>query len=398
MKKVLLVIPYGSVGGMERLALYFYGHYKKKGIKVLVVKFFSLGNDIIYFGNDEIALSKIDLHEMSVLKRLSFYLSCPLRLHRIVKKNGITHTISFGDMANLFSSLSFSKEFKVGSIHALKSSEFAHTNIFNKIFRISYKSSYIFLDKVVCISKGIKDDLIDNCGFKFKRKLKVIYNPHDIENIRSLGNEKIEIDSEVDIFKSDVLLFVGRLSLQKAPWHLVRAFNIIKDDYPNSKLVFIGDGSDEISKYLKLLIQKYKIVNKVFFLGRKKNPYKYIKRAKLLCLSSYYEGTPNVIVEAMSLRVPIISTNCTEGVGELMSGNRIKNSDDIIKTAVGYITPNIFKGKLDIPPMSELIQEDEKLSQAMALVLEGQGFYGQNSNVLLDKFNLDSVAEEYLKN
>lgn len=400
MKNILLVIPYGGVGGMERLALYFYNYYKSKGYLVKGLKIIKLDNDIISFGDDEIYLSDKDFCQMSRFQRFLFYLKCPYKISRVVKKNQISHSVSFGDMANLFSSLSFSGEFKVGSIHALKSSEFVRKSFFNILFKYSYKTSYYFLDKVVCISKAIKEDLVQNCGFIFIDRLQVIYNPHDIRKIRTLAKESISDQFEVELFQNPVVIFIGRLSIQKAPWHLLKAFNKLQQEVPMLKLVFIGDGQDEIRNNLTNMIERYKLQEKVFFLGRKANPFMYLKSSKLLVLSSYYEGTPNVIIEAMSLKVPIATTNCTDGVGELMGlkENQSSNSENLF-TEVGIITPTVFKGNLSILTSTENSHEDHMLMKGMKDIIHSNNFYKDKNIVdgLLNKFKVEIIAEDYLK-
>lgn len=392
-------MPYGSVGGMERLALNFYTHYKQQGYSVKAIKIIQLPSDIIHFGNDEIALSTVDFYEMSFVKRLMFYLKIPYLIHKIVKQNKTTHSIAFGDMANVFSSLSCTSEFKIASIHALKSVEFVSKSFLNSIFKLAFKTSYYFFNKVVCISEAIKVDLIENCGFKFKSKLQVIYNPHNVAEIEKLALIEIESLAEVELFKNDVILFLGRMSAQKAPWHLIKAFSLLENIDNKIKLVLIGDGDNTITNYLKDLINKLDIEKNVVFLGRKSNPYQYLKRAKILALSSYYEGTPNVIVEAIATETPIVSSNCTDGIIELMSQNENEKIENCIYTESGIITPNFFKGSLLIPTDELITQEEIIFSKALQIILI-QSIYKEklikNKINLLSKFNLKLVSNDYL--
>jgi len=401
MKSILLIIPYGSVGGMERLALNFYNFYKGKGYKVKTIKFIKLPTDLINFNEDEYYFSSKDFFELSFLKRFLFYLKAPLKIRNIIKSENISHSISFGDMANVFSSLSFTNEFKVASIHALKSVEFMNKNMLNTIFKWSLKTSYQYFSKVVCISQGIKEDLIENCGYPFNN-LDVIYNPHDIKNIQELSFAPITETSEIKIFSKPCILFLGRLSIQKAPWHLLNAFYMLKED--NVNLVFIGDGDLSVIKYLNKLIKRYNLSHQVFFLGRKNNPYKYIKNSKVLALSSYYEGTPNVIVESIALNVPVVTTNCTKGILELMSIKKIKVVNKLTITESGIVTPNIFKGILNIPKDSELIDykfEEEELAKALNYILINEEVITntiyKNYDKLLSKYDLNTVTTAYLK-
>jgi len=398
---VLLIMPYGSVGGMERLALNFYNYYISKGYEVKAVKLIKLETDIIHFGEDELFLSEKDFAEMSITERIGFYLKAPLRIRKIIKKNKISHSISFGDMTNVFSSLTFTKEFKIASIHALKSVELSANNMFNRIFALSYRTSYKKFDKVVCISKAIKQDLLAHCNYAFNN-LQVIYNPHNISQIIKLSEEKITDQEELKIFSKKTILFLGRMSVQKAPWHLVNAYAKLKTNECN--LVFIGDGDDRVLDHLRKKIAALKISDNVFFLGRRKNPYKYIKSSTLVSLSSYYEGTPNVIVESLCLKTPVVSSNCTDGILELMS---IDQNDDIsydnIMTEGGIITPNLFKGDLSIPTDGTALyaSEEASLAQGLRQALESveslQNGIENKYQLLLSKFDLQNVADKYLK-
>ncbi|HEU0136119.1 MAG TPA: glycosyltransferase [Flavobacterium sp.] len=399
MKKILLIIPYGSVGGMERLAYTFYNYYISQGYTVKAVKIIKLETDIINFGPDEEYLSDIDFHQMSASKRMMFYLAAPFRIAAIIRKHQITHSISFGDMSNVFSSLTMTKEFKIASIHALKSAEFTNQNYLNKIFKGAYKTSYKFFDKVVCISEAIKIDLLQNCGFQFPEKLQVIYNPHNIEEILSKAAVSLEPEEQA-LLSGDVIMFLGRLSVQKAPWHLINSFALLLKEKPEVKLILIGDGDKNVEVHLQQLIQAQGIADKIIFLGRKSNPYQYLKYARFLALSSYYEGTPNVIVESIALGIPVVSSNCTEGIAELMSLERKDRHGELLITEAGIITPSFFKGRLAVPESYEPVPEEKSFKDAMLMMLQDKSFNDRLAvarQMLLDKFDLKTVAADYLK-
>lgn len=400
MKSILLIMPYGSVGGMERLAINFYNYYKNNGYTVKAIKIIKLESDIINFGEDEIFLSNIDFCEMSFSKRFLFYLKIPFMIRKIIKQNKTSHSIAFGDMANIFSSLTFTKEYKIASIHALKSVEFVNKSFLNTIFKLGFKTSYINFDKVVCISTAIKVDLIKNCGFRFKEKLKVIYNPHDIETITNLSKIAIESKEENGVFDKKTVLFLGRLCTQKAPWHLIKAFSLLVKKSNSYNLVLIGDGDVNVLNYINKLIEELQIKENVFLLGRKSNPYQYLSNASVLALSSYYEGTPNVIVEAITCEIPIVSSNCTDGIIELMSNKKLHKNGDLLITESGIITPNFFKDNLSIPENNEFIEEEIQFSNALEMILSDDNYKTQlilNKKTLLEKFEMKKIAEEYLQ-
>lgn len=398
MKRILLIMPYGGVGGMERLALSFYNHYKAKGHYIKALKFIKLKNDIINFGEDELFLSDKDYHEMPKIGRVLFNLKIPLQLRSLIKKHKLTHTIAFGDPANFYSSITFTKEFKIGSIHALKSVEMSNNSRLSKLTKFGLKNTFKNLDKLVCISKGIKEDLISKCEYTHTKNLEVIYNPHNVDLLIKKAKEPIE-GEEKTLFDGDTILFLGRFSTQKSPWHLINAFSIVLKSKPDLKLIVIGDGDAAVLDCIKKLITAYNMEQNVFFLGRKANPYNYLAQTNALVLSSHYEGTPNVIVESIAVGTPIVSSNCTKGIGELMSNETILESNQNITVESGIITPNLFKGELGIPNENNIIKEEKLFANAILEVVNNPKYkttLKSNRESLLKKFDLEIVSTQYL--
>jgi len=395
--RILLIIPYGGVGGIERLALNFYNFYKSKGYEVKVLKIIKLPTDIVNFGEDEYSLSNIDFSGMGRLERLFFYVKAPWKLRQIIQKNRFNYSLGFGDMSNIFSSLTFTKEYKIVSIHSTKSKEFTDNTFLNRLSKLSYKTSYYFLDKVVCISKAIKEDLLQNCGFAFPEKLKVIYNPHHIAEIEKMAEIPLETEEEKKIFQKKTILFLGRLTSVKSPWHLLKAFSLLKN--ADCNLVFVGDGAPDVLEYMNQLVGQLGLNEKVFFLGRKANPYQYLKQASVLALSSKYEGTPNVIVEAIACGIPVVSSNCTAGLPELMSNSLLEKDGDLVITESGIITPTFFDNKIALPENNHSTQEEQVFAEALERVLYDTKYAENliaNRTTLLQKYDLEKVALAYL--
>lgn len=397
-RHILLIIPYGGVGGMERLALNLYRHYRSLGDRVKVMKLVRLPGDIVNFGGDEIALSERDLTDMSALRRIAFYLSIPLSIAKAVRAHGITHSITLGDMCNLFSSLSPSCEFKVASIHSLKSAELTARGVLNRIFKLAYRTTYRHFDRVVCISRTIRNDLLDNCGYRFPNNLDVIYNPHDLAAIFESATEALAPD-EAELFSTRTVVFLGRLTGVKALWHLIRAFHAVLDRGVQARLVFIGDGDSDMTGYLRSLVDAYGIGDSVTFLGRRSNPYKYLARADVLALSSHYEGTPNVIVEAIALGVPVVSSHCTDGVVELMSARDFPEFDTPLNLEAGIMTAPLAGRRQEITHETPMMAAELELADALGTVLEDSRYresVRRNQGQLLEKFELARSAEAYL--
>jgi len=124
-----------------------------------------------------------------------------------------------------------------------------------------------------------------------------------------------------------IIIAVGRLTKAKDYPTFLRAFSLICKKR-KAHLVILGEGEER--KNLENLIHKLNLPENVAFLGFQKNPYKYMQKASVFVLSSKREGFPNVIVEAMTCGVPVISTNCQSGPNEI-----IKNGENGILVPVG---------------------------------------------------------------
>lgn len=174
------------------------------------------------------------------------------------------------------------------------------------------KLVYPLADSIICVSRGIADDLIKivNC----KNKIKVINNPIINKEIYELLKEPIYEKDFLDANKP-IILAVGRLVKCKDYPTLFKAFRLVLKNFP-AKLVILGKGPEE--KYLINLVDKLGLAENIFFAGFKKNPYKYMNKASVFVLSSMQEGFGNVIVEAMACGTPVVSTDCPVGPGEII--------------------------------------------------------------------------------
>ncbi len=116
---------------------------------------------------------------------------------------------------------------------------------------------------------------------------------------------------------------VGRLTAEKGHRVAIEAIARLAKTLPNQEvhLWIIGDG--DLRSELMQLTNDFTVSHRVHFLGRQANPYPWMKAAGLLCIASEYEGLPNVVLEGMCLQTPIVSSNCSDSVKELLgNGSR----------------------------------------------------------------------------
>lgn len=196
------------------------------------------------------------------------------------------------------------------------------------IMPLMAKLLYKKADSIICVSKGVADDISKIIGSL--SNIKVIYNPVIDDSFLELVNEKIE-DSNFLKKSLPNVLAVGRLTKAKDYPTLLKAFSIVIKEIP-ANLLIIGDGEDKSN--IIDIINNLKISENVFLLGFQKNPLKYMAKADVFVLSSILEGFPNALVEAMACGVPAIATDCQSGPNEIIedgkSGFLVPVSDEVI--------------------------------------------------------------------
>lgn len=120
---------------------------------------------------------------------------------------------------------------------------------------------------------------------------------------------------------------VGRLHPQKNQKLLINSFAKIAADFPEYTLEIYGEG--ELRVELQKQIDDLGLTGRVFLKGTTRNILEHVYTASLFVLSSDYEGMPNALMEAMSIGVPCISTDCRPGGARTLICDKVN----------GWITP-----------------------------------------------------------
>ena len=171
-----------------------------------------------------------------------------------------------------------------------------------------------------------------------------ICNIVDVETIDKEASHAID---EISFFQQHyVLLAVGRFCKEKGYNHLIRIFEKAREKKKDLGLVIIGDG--ELYSNVEEMVEESVYRNDILLLGKQKNPYKYMSKARLFLLTSISEGFPNVLLEALTLQLPVISTNCTSGPSEILDTrtNYYGNNNEIIYAEYGILAPSLEASSL----------------------------------------------------
>ena len=190
--------------------------------------------------------------------------------------------------------------------------------------------------KIVFVSKF--DMNMFNVYFhNFKHKTMFCNNLIDYESIIQKSNEK---NNQNKGNNSYTFINIGRHDeKQKKLTRIINATKKLNKEGYKFNVAFIGDGLDT-QKYKELS----KKVKNIFFLGRKKNPYPYLKNSDCLLMSSSFEGYPVVFVEAMILGKPIVTTDVSDAKNDIDGkyGIVVENSENGVYEGMKNFLENGF--------------------------------------------------------
>lgn len=200
------------------------------------------------------------------------------------------------------------------------------------------RTFYPKANKIIAVSDGIYEFLTNKIYISTDKIMK-LPNPIDVKDIKEKSLKLLDIT-----LPDKYILFIGRLSYVKNLFLLLDAFERGKLD--DNYLVIVGDG--EMKDVLIEKTKKMNKVDKIMFLGEIENPLPILKRSQLLVLPSFSEAYPTILLEALCLYIPVLSTP-TKGAKEIlnnMAGTYISNDYYNIEE-FAKLMENGVKEKLD---------------------------------------------------
>lgn len=333
-KKLIVFMPSIEDGGVEKnlyILLNYLGH-KIKNINLITYK-----KPKIKF-NKKINIITPVTNYFNFRGRYPKYFFCLFILFKILLFDKKNLVLSF--QANIFT-IALCYFFNIKIISRSNSSSAGWSE--SKIKQIIFKFYFPKANKILVNSYDFKKEM----DKKYNIDSECILNPFEFSKIKKLSNQKSK--SIFERGKNLKLISIGRLTDQKDFKTMIGAIKYVKR---NVQLVIIGKGENYV--LLKNYVHKLKLTHKINFIGYKKNPFKYIKQADIFILTSKFEGSPNVLVEAQYLKKYIISTSCPTGPREILNngkyGSLVKVGDDksIAKILQNYNYSKPIKKKIKL--------------------------------------------------
>ncbi len=192
---------------------------------------------------------------------------------------------------------------------------------------------------VVAVSEGVRRSVLQRYRLAPERVV-VLPNLYDFDEMDRLAEQPTVRLAPGHLH----VVAVGRLQAEKGFDVLLRAFQHLQAAALPApvQLHLLGSGPDE--PHLKQLAGELGLADRVHFHGFQHNPYGFLRQASVFCLSSRYEGFPNVLVEALACGTPVVATDCPSGPREILADGRfgqlvpVDDAPALAKALAGVLT------------------------------------------------------------
>lgn len=302
---VTLVIPNLCFGGAEKVCVNLSNELSLRHNVDLII----IGKDLSLLSqiNDRVNVINLKSNKIS----LSFF-----KLFKFFLKKKNSNVISFLNHTNLICILlKFIFKFNlIITVHNVIKPPSLKKNYKDKLILILNKFFYKKADHVVACADYVRRDLKKI----FNLPAKTIYNPVISKNIiYSSDFEKNFFLSTNNLKEKEYILNIGSFTEQKNHLFLLEFFKEVSLKYNKKfKLVLLGDGIKK--NEIKEKIKRLSLEREVVLVGNVKNPENFIKYSLCFVLTSKWEGLPNVIIETMKYKKPIIASHCPGGINEVL--------------------------------------------------------------------------------
>lgn len=212
-------------------------------------------------------------------------------------------------------------------IHADKKIAWIHPDY--RVLKADITFDRKILDQFNWIAVVSEENRKTLCSIIPDYRKKVIYVPNLLNKKTLVKKSEVMPDEYQNIGEKHVLVTVCRLdNSSKRLDRAVQICKALKNNGEKFRWFIVGDGPD--SESLKAEIKRNKIKDQITLLGKKTNPYPYVRYADLFVLTSQYEGRPISVDEALMLGCPVIVSNYGSAREQVKAeyGTVIENTDD----------------------------------------------------------------------
>jgi sugar transferase (PEP-CTERM/EpsH1 system associated) len=356
--KIFHIVEYFGLGGLENgvVNLINQSNPDRFSHEICCIKRSGKSKDRLNFKIPIFVMNKRDRNDWKTI----------IRLVKLIRKQrpDIVHTRNWGTSDGILAARLAGVRKVVHSEHGWSMSDPTGKNVRRKIVRRVFS---IGVSKFVAVSEDMGRWLHEDIGIR-RKKIQVIINGVDIHKftpaIRNVAKNRLRLNGDV------IIGTVARLDPIKRHDILLKAFSEAIEEYPNARLLVIGDGPEK--QKLEKIWQNLPNQNQITFLGERLDIAQLYQSMDVFVLASQNEGISNTILEAMASGLPVIATS--------VGGNR------------EVVTP--YKTGLLVPPVNV-----EALKNAILYYIENpeeREKHGKNARIdAVKRFSLEKMSKKY---
>ena len=281
-----------TIGGQERALVFLANSLAEKGDNVFIISLFQTSIDFDLHPSITVYFPGIDRSKMNkfiyTIRMIPF-------IRGLIKHNKPDAVICFGDWFNAFAIV-------------------ATRGLSSKMIITNRMGPNLFLGNFVETMNRIFYRFADELIVQTERAKEILKKKYKVKKITVIPNPVQFVNLERRIQKKQIIT-VGRLSREKGHEVLLKAIAQLRNK--EWKLHLVGDGNERPS--LEQLSRELKIDNKVVFHGRMQNFEQLLLESTIFVLPSFYEGFPNALLEAMSLGLCCVASDCIAGPSEIIT-------------------------------------------------------------------------------
>lgn len=351
-KKIALLIPSLHVGGMERVMSELANYFSTVPSTEVYMVLYGKDPTIYYDLSDNITV-QLPNKGYSKSNRLFLTIKRFFYLRRTIKKTKPDSILSFGTLWNRFVLI---------SLFGLKYPVYISNRSNPNIKRSSFQE---FLEKCFYPSAA---GIIAQTDYA-----KTVYHSKKLNNnIQVIANPIRQIE-QYALEKENAILYVGRLIKSKNLDRLIRIFS--KLYHPDWKLIIVGGDAQkqDILSGLKELVKELGVSDSVHFEGEKHNVNDYYLKSRIFAFTSSSEGFPNVVGEALSAGLPVVSYDCIAGPSDM-----ITNGEN------GFLVPTYNDSQFQ--ERLQFLINNEKRREILS----------KNAKLSMSKFSINTIGDKFL--
>ena len=315
--KLLIITPTLECGGSEKFVSLLCNYINTDKFLVCLVvvnnakQFYQITNE---------AIEVKDLKQTRILFSLS-------AIKKVVKNFKPDIIFSTANHLNLYLAIfrnQFNKYIKFIAREASIVSITSKKAPMSALYELLIKKYYRRFNIIICQSAYMQQDLLTHYSIPVDKTM-VIHNATMEVTFNSIQAKQQEVKR---VYK---FITVARLSEEKGIERLIHIVGLLTIPFI---YYIIGEGNKR--NELQKLIDDLQLQDKVFLIGQKNNPFIGMEDADLFLMGSYYEGFPNVLLEAGAHGIPVIAFNVPGGISEIITANEnglLVNNNDLIAFA-----------------------------------------------------------------